>query len=301
VSLFPAITDAIGNTIRELSEEIASNAEKEGVIEYTDADQLQYYRIKTEKLRSRRAQLGRVIKFVDVTEAEQHKQQIESEKDKLERFTGTFSHDLRNPLNVAGGNAEIIRELLDPHVGDSESYNPPSYETLETIGSATETLTRALNRIEALIEDLLVLTQGDTLITDPKPVSVKTLSEDCWTVVDTKGASLVVDNEMSINADENRLRQLVENLFRNAVEHGGDAVTITVGALDTHQGFYIEDTGSGIPEDAREDVFQSGFTTNRRGTGLGLSIVKEIGSQHGWKINLAESAEGGARFEIVVE
>ncbi|MFC7028858.1 sensor histidine kinase [Halomicroarcula sp. GCM10025324] len=80
------------------------------------------------------------------------------------------------------------------------------------------------------------------------------------------------------------------------MKHGGADTTVTVGALDN--GFYIEDDGPGIPEERRTDVFSAGYSTDEEGTGFGLSIVERVVEAHGWEINLTESAEGGARFEI---
>jgi len=92
------------------------------------------------------------------------------------------------------------------------------------------------------------------------------------------------------------MQQLLENLLRNAVEHGGDTVTITVGGLN--DGFYFEDDGPGIPENERNNVFETGYSTAKGGTGFGLSIVKQIATAHGWEICVTEGSEGGARFEI---
>jgi signal transduction histidine kinase len=89
---------------------------------------------------------------------------------------------------------------------------------------------------------------------------------------------------------------LFENLFRNAVEHGGSDVTITVGALP--DGFYVEDDGDGFPEGAASEVFDAGFTTAADGTGFGLAIVSEIVEAHDWSIEATEGTDGGARFEI---
>lgn len=118
----------------------------------------------------------------------------------------------------------------------------------------------------------------------------------CWRNVDTADATLVTDIDRTIRADEGRLRQLFENLIRNAVEHGGDDITVTVGELDT--GFYVEDTGPGIPVDEREDVFEAGYSTQEDGTGFGLRIVERMIDAHDWKIHVTEGSEGGARFEI---
>ena len=101
---------------------------------------------------------------------------------------------------------------------------------------------------------------------------------------------------VELQADATRLRQLLENLFRNSVDHGGEDVTITVGTLA--DGFYVADDGPGIPEAERDQVFESGYSTNRDGTGFGLAIVEEIAAGHGWEITVTEGVEGGARFEV---
>jgi signal transduction histidine kinase len=74
-------------------------------------------------------------------------------------------------------------------------------------------------------------------------------------------------------------------------------VTVRVGR--TRDGFYVEDTGPGIPENERDDVLDSGYTTKREGTGFGLTIVKRIVEVHGWEIYVTEGSDGGARFEII--
>lgn len=99
-------------------------------------------------------------------------------------------------------------------------------------------------------------------------------------------------------ADSDRLQQLFENLFRNAIEHGSQDVAVYVGDLEDGSGIYIADDGPGIPENNREDVFESGYSTTETGTGFGLAIVKEIVEAHGWTISVTDNSSGGARFEI---
>jgi signal transduction histidine kinase len=106
----------------------------------------------------------------------------------------------------------------------------------------------------------------------------------------------VIQTDRAIHADQSRLRQVFENLMRNAVEHAGDNVTLTVGGLA--DGFYVADDGPGIPEDGREAVFDVGHSTKAEGTGFGLSIVRQIVEAHGWAITVTEGSQGGARFEI---
>jgi signal transduction histidine kinase len=130
-------------------------------------------------------------------------------------------------------------------------------------------------------------------------VDVATLADEAWKTTDSATATLRVDpDRLRIRADRSRLRQLFENLFRNSVEHGGDEVTITVGALPDGRGFYVADDGPGIPPDEREAVFDAGYTSSESGTGFGLSIVKQIAEAHGWTVSATDADDGGARFEV---
>jgi signal transduction histidine kinase len=150
--------------------------------------------------------------------------------------------------------------------------------------------------METLIDDLLTLARQGDAVADPKPIDLRSLVGSCWEHVATGDATLRVADDGTVRADAGRLRQLFENLFRNAVEHGSDSVTVTVGRLP--DGFYVADDGPGVPADDREAVFEPGYSTASEGTGFGLNIVTRIAEDHGWEVGLTDGADGGARFEI---
>jgi len=81
-----------------------------------------------------------------------------------------------------------------------------------------------------------------------------------------------------------------------AIDHGGPDVTVEVRELE--DGFYVADDGPGIPEENRERVFESAYSTVQDNTGFGLAIVTEIVDAHGWDVTITESASGGAQFTI---
>jgi len=126
--------------------------------------------------------------------------------------------------------------------------------------------------------------------------------EECWETVETTTATLTIADQRShsdlyIKADKSRLKQLLENLYRNAVEHGGDQVIVSAGIMS--DGFYVSDTGPGVPKSAREKIFNAGYSTAENGTGFGLRIVKQVADAHGWEIDVTNDTEqGGARFEF---
>jgi signal transduction histidine kinase len=150
--------------------------------------------------------------------------------------------------------------------------------------------------MERLIEDLLELAKHGEVIGTTEVVDLEETVREAWGQVQTDDATLVCEDLGTVRADRGRLRQALENLVGNAVEHGGPTVTVTVER--TPGSFAIEDDGPGIPEDQQESVFERGFTTTDEGTGFGLAIVGEIVDAHGWEIRATTGEAGGARFEI---
>jgi len=219
---------------------------------------------------------GRIEHYVDITEQRETQQQLEAQNERLAEFASIASHDLRNPLHVMGSSLELA----------AETGEPEHFERAE----------RAVDRMEQLIDDLLVLAKQGEGIDTVEPVALNDLARECWANLTTTEATLRVETDRTIMADRSRLSQLLENLFGNSIDHVGTEVTITVGRCD--DGFYVVDDGPGVPPADRENIFERGYTTTREGTGLGLYIVSEIAAAHGWDVTLADSAESGARIEI---
>jgi PAS domain S-box-containing protein len=205
----------------------------------------------------------------DISERRQREEQ-------LEQFASVVSHDLKNPLKVAEGHLELARET-----GESRHF---------------DSVQQAHERMFELIENLLTLSREGEQVGALDVVDVGTVAESCWQSVETADATLRTDSAPHIHANRERLKQLLENLIGNAVEHGGTAVTVTVGRLPG--GFYVEDDGAGIAIDDQEELFRPGYSGTEGGTGFGLSIAKQVTDAHDWEITPDSSDAGGARFEI---
>jgi PAS domain S-box-containing protein len=227
----------------------------------------------------------------NVTEETERRRELERQNERLEEFAGIVSHDLRNPLNVAEGHLELARETCDSEHLDRTSD--------------------AIDRSLTLIEDLLTLAREDREVGDVEPVALGEVAERSWQTAETGAATLEAEVTRTIRADDSRLQQLLENLYRNAVEHGStgsepgadgtverrsEDVTVVVG--ETEGGFYVADDGPGIAEADRGEVFEAGYSTTRGGTGLGLRIVEQVADAHGWEVTLTDGERGGARFEV---
>jgi PAS domain S-box-containing protein len=211
--------------------------------------------------------------YTDITERNKRKEKLKRQKQRFEKFAEIISHDIRNPLNVAKGRAEML---------DQEH---------------ADVIARNLDRIEDIIDDVLTVVWTGQPVEATEPTDLSVIAEQCWDHVASSTASLSVEDETVIQADPDRFKQLLENLFRNAIEHGGENVTVRIGTVAPDQ-LFIADDGPGIPDDAREQVFNRGYSTATDGTGLGLSIVETICDAHGWTVTATASERGGARFEI---
>jgi PAS domain S-box-containing protein len=234
--------------------------------------------------------VGVVSVLRDISDRVAAEKELTRQNERLDEFASVVSHDLRNPLNVAAARLDLARQECDSDHLDEVAW--------------------AHDRMADLIEDILTVARVGGAASAFEPVGLAAIARRCWDGVPTGDATLVVDTDRRIRADRSRLRQLLENLVRNTVEHGstspgsaasrGDAVergvTVTVGTLS--DGFYVADDGPGIPESERDRVFDSGYTTTADGTGFGLHIVAQVAEAHGWDVRATESESGGARFEF---
>ncbi|RLM66767.1 sensor histidine kinase [Halorubrum sp. Atlit-8R] len=274
--------------------------------------------------RGRATDGGDVVGYLfPADERVERRKRLERQRERLDEFASVVSHDLRNPLSVAFGNVELAAELD----GDASS---------ERLERALD----ALDRMDDLISDLLTLAKEGKMARSAEPTDLRSVVDRAWrTVGEPADAALVVDGPLpTVTCDSERLRQCLENLFRNAIEHGApdeagagdpasaddeagsagrvapgtfapgsaagadpsdpDAAAVRVRVGRTDEGFYVADDGPGIDPDQRDAVFEPGHTTAPDGTGFGLAIVERIAAAHDWTVSVTESREGGARFEF---
>jgi signal transduction histidine kinase len=227
------------------------------------------------------------------------------ERDQLERmkdeFVLTASHELRSPLTSVQGFAELL--MLE-----GDQLTPKQAETVEIILDNTRHVVRLLN-------DLLDLARSDAgrLTIAPAPTDVASLVEEATRTMRSQTAAReqALEEEIEpglphVEADRDRIRQVLVNLLTNANEYSPQGATIHVKA--SRRGAEVEvavsDDGPGIPADQLEHIFErftrgdAGMTQRVGGTGLGLAISKSLVELHGGTI-AAESAPGeGSTFRF---
>jgi nitrogen-specific signal transduction histidine kinase len=211
----------------------------------------------------------------------------------LGQLSAGLAHEIRNPLGVIKGSAEMLTQKLG-------LSNPLATELAGYISSET-------NRLSALVTRFLDFA---------RPLHAELTFQNIATVLDRalndvailwKGAAVRVERAYEANLPELPLDEnLAEQAFVNIVQNAYDAMEKTGGALRVsakksqpggRDGIEvrIEDSGPGIPEGLREQIFNPFVTTKKTGVGLGLSIVSKIMDGHRGSIRI-ESAAGGACF-----
>ncbi|UPW01153.1 HAMP domain-containing histidine kinase [Halorussus gelatinilyticus] len=238
-------------------------------------------------------------------DAEDHERELQRQNERLESFASMLAHELRNPLNIA------------------QIYLPQATAGDEAAAAEVES---AHERIEEMIDVLLITARSTDSSVETGRASLGEVAAEAWEGLPVERANLVVETDRTVPADPVHLRHLLENLFKNAVEHGStssrpsaddavehgsttsrpaddDAVehadeSVTVRVGDLPSGFYVADDGPGIPADERAAVFDAGYTTDADGIGLGLTFISQLAETYGWDCTLTESEAGGARFEF---
>jgi signal transduction histidine kinase len=157
-----------------------------------------------------------------------------------------------------------------------------------------------LVRLEELTNDLLDFARTGAV--HPEPASPTTLLMEAAAEADSTRIQLDLDGSPATwPLDSGHLRQVLINLFRNALQAGGEGpVEARVVASPAGLAITVRDHGPGIPEAELERVFEPFRTTRVRGTGLGLAVARRIVVLHGGTIEAANHPDGGALFTVTI-
>lgn len=224
----------------------------------------------------------------------------------MRRFVGDASHELRTPLTAI--------------LGFTEAANMGAVDT----ATALQHIGEEGGRMQQLVEDLLLLARIDNNrpmeLTQVHEIDLSALLESTvtsarvsWT---DRHIDLTINDEAIVVGDENRLRQVLNNLLTNAVDHAGDGAEISVGLRVDEAGenafITVADNGVGMDEDTLQHVFErfyrgddsrarnSGERSSGRGSGLGLAIVKSLVEAHGGTVTVTSHVGEGSQFVVTL-
>ena len=234
---------------------------------------------------------GVILLMVDVTE----KQQLEQQR---REFTANVSHELKTPLHAISGYAELLKSgMVAP----------------QDVGSFSDRIYLESQRMIRLVEDILKLSRLDEGGGNysMEPVDLGTIAKTALTELESmarqRDVTLIYQGEAAmISGVPHLLSAIVTNLTTNAIKYNraGGKVEISVANMPEGAVLTVADTGIGIPEAHREQIFQRFYRVDKShskavgGTGLGLSIVKHAAQIHGAAIELESQENKGTTIKI---
>lgn len=221
----------------------------------------------------------------------------EGRRSAAEELVMVLAHDLRNLLAPVTVRLDLLRRRAE---------NDQRASDLREL----ELASRGLHRVTALVGDMLDVARIDqgVFLLEPRPVDLVALVQEVASTLSTPTLPVVVRpyEPVEVCGDPRRLRQCLENLLSNAIQHSphGAAVVVSLGQERHEQGEMarvdVVDQGPGISGEAAERIFERFATGNgaRGGLGLGLYLARRIAMAHGGELGLSSTPGQGARFTL---
>jgi signal transduction histidine kinase len=206
------------------------------------------------------------------------------------RLSGSIVHDLRNPLAAIYGGAEM---LVDAEL-------PPA-----NVKRLAGNIYRASRRMQELLQDLLNVSRGKG--SQPEMCRLREVAlaacEDLGSEAEQQGVTLVLEipAEIEVPLERSRMERAFANLVGNALEAmaGGGEVRITAEVQDGSVVVHVEDSGPGIAQEIRAQLFQPFVSAGKRnGLGLGLALSRQTVLDHGGDMWVQSAPGRGARFSL---
>ncbi|SDZ55912.1 two-component system, NtrC family, sensor histidine kinase AtoS [Evansella caseinilytica] len=234
--------------------------------------------------------IGRIFYFIDITDTEKlEKRMHQSEKLALVgELAAGAAHEIRNPLAVIDGFLSLMNQSLTAE--ERNRFHMPL-------------LTKELERINAIIEEMLLLSKPSA--PQFRETYLQEVIDDILPLINESHANENIDFQIDLTKelltmDVKQMKQVFYNLIRNSIDAMGSSGKITISSKVANRSYHIfvKDSGSGIPKELQRTIFDPFLTSKETGTGLGLTIVQRIIDNHHGDISLVSSSHEGTVFRI---
>jgi len=237
------------------------------------------------------------IAIRDITDRRLMEDELRRSNHDLEQFAYVASHDLSEPLRVISGFVELL----------SRRYGSQLDEEGERF---IDFILTGVERMQALIDDLLAYSRAGRATLDPREVDVAALVEDLLRALrpelEARGVDVQVGTLPSVRAEKSLLRQVIQNLISNAVKFSDAAAPVVRVSSERVPGawcFAVADNGPGVEPRYRERIFEMFQRLHGRdvpGSGIGLAIVKRLVERHGGRVWVSDASPRGATFNFTI-
>ncbi len=239
--------------------------------------------------------IGMVETFEDISRVRELEQRVLHHKTlaALGEMAAQVAHELRNPLAGIKGFAGLLEEDLREN---------------ESAARMVRRIIEGVDSLDRIATNLLVLTQESPGDLQRKPLE-PIFDQSIALTVSGCGNDFNIETDfpqkpVAAKVDEEKIKQLLLNLLRNAREAAGSQGKVITGyranPLTNELKIFVRDFGPGVPEEVRDKIFNPFFTTKTRGTGLGLAIAKKIAEMHRGRIEYTSPEDGGSLFTVTL-
>jgi PAS domain S-box-containing protein len=230
----------------------------------------------------------------DMTDRKFVEEELRRSNEELERYAYVASHDLSEPLRVIAGFASLLRRRFGGRLGeDGDSF--------------IEAIVDGVDRMQSLIDDLLVFSRLDRAVRDFEPVSTDEVVREVVRSLDKDGEILVEGELPVVLGQRSLLGQVFQNLIGNGLKFtSGRPARVVVSAerIEDRCCFSVQDNGIGIHPEDRERIFEIFERLHGRdefsGTGIGLAICRKVVERHGGQIWVQDAPGGGSDFRFTL-
>ena len=215
----------------------------------------------------------------------------------LGHLAAGVAHEIRNPLNAIGMGLQRLKREFSPH----EESKQDEYR------SFTDLILKEIRRVNRIIEQFLTLSRPFRL--NLRPAYLQELVEDLITLFHEEASSknIVLRHEIDpglplIPVDPERLKEALMNILKNGIEamEKGGTLSVSTRSFKDRVEVVISDSGSGIPPDQMEKIFNYYYTTKEKGSGLGLPIAHRIIEAHGGQLKIESQAGVGTKVTVTL-
>ncbi|HXW16162.1 MAG TPA: ATP-binding protein, partial [Terriglobia bacterium] len=276
-------------------------AERQGVVTHQMELDLEgrraFVALTVSSVKARHGRVGSVLVLEDLAEV------VRSQRTAAwQEVARRIAHEIKNPLTPIQLSTERIQRLLERMGKES-----PPQDLLAAVGDSAKLIQREVGTLKTLVDEFTAFARFPS--SKPAPTQINNILEDALNVFAGRLNGISLHRDLSahlpiVHADSDQMKRVVVNLIDNAAEALEHSlrkeiwVRSTLAADRDVVEIIIEDSGPGIPPEAKERLFLPYFSTKSSGTGLGLAIVNRIVAEHHGSIRVEENFPIGTKFVI---
>ncbi|MFC7228729.1 histidine kinase [Salinirubellus salinus] len=281
IRAFPALDGEVGRRLEMVAPDLLAASDERGVLTLTRDSRDRYYVRNESPITVGSAALGRALVFVNVTDVEQQRQELERQNEQLDGFADAINHELRNTLAIVQGSNELAATRLP------QDADPVVAEMLETVD-------RTADRMARVVGDLSLLARHGQSLDAVSDCPFQETVERAWRDVAVEGLTLTTDGDGIIEADYDRLVALLTEAFQFAATTDSTTVAIKL----RNDQVVVTTDGESIPARKSAEAFEYNAAVPSAQAGMALPNIMMLARVHGWSANIDAAYEEGVRLVV---